>query len=202
MIDLYNHPLSPFAKRVRVLTAELGLPTRIIEVDFTKGENREPGFLAKNPNGKVPVISKDGCHLWESAAILYELASENPKSGLVPAALSERAEMLRWMFWSAAHFEPAVGGIAYQTFIKPRFLNQQPDQARIEELSRDFARFAQVLNGHLAGRAWILGENFSIADVALGSIVELAQFLKIPLDPYPEIVRWLGALAARESWAA
>ncbi len=202
MIDLYTNPLSPFAKRVRVLAAEIGLPINEIVVDFAKGENRAPEFLAKNPNGKVPVIAKDGRHLWESAAILYELASENPKSGLVPAALPGRAEMLRWMFWSAAHFEPAVGGIAYQTYIKPRFLNQQPDQARIEELSLDFARFATVLNGHLTGRTWVLGKDFSIADIALGSTVELAQFLRMPLEIYTEIVRWLSALAARESWAA
>ena len=70
MIDLYNHPVSPFAKRVRVLASELGLPLRKIEVDFAKGEHRAPDFLALNPNGRVPVVVKDGRHLWESAAIL------------------------------------------------------------------------------------------------------------------------------------
>ena len=122
MLDLYNHPLSPFAKRVRVLAAELGLPVRTIDLDFAKGDQRAADFLAKNPNGRVPVVDKNGRHLWESAAILYELASENPQSGLVPAALPERADMLRWMFWSAAHFEPMGRGIVFEVLVKPRLM--------------------------------------------------------------------------------
>ena len=202
MLDLYNHPLSPFAKRVRVLAAELGLPTRTIDLDFAKSEQRAADFLAKNPNGRVPVVDKNGRHLWESAAILYELASENPQSGLVPAALPERADMLRWMFWSAAHFEPLGRGIVFEVLIKPRLMKESPNMARVEEYMRDLARHAEVLDGHLKGRAWILGPTFSVADIALGTIIETAQRVRFPLEPYPEIARWFGALAARESWAA
>ncbi len=202
MIELYNHPISPFAKRVRVLASELGLPIRLIDLDFAKGEHKAPDFLAKNPNGRVPVVDRDGRHLWESAAILYELASENPESGLAPTALPERAEMLRWMFWSAAHFEPLGRGIVHEVLVKPRLLKETPNMARVEEYMRDLARQAEILDEHLKGRTWILGERFSIADIALGPVVEVAQRVRFPLDPYPEIVRWLGALARRKSWTA
>lgn len=202
MIDLYNHPVSPFAKRVRVLASELGLPLRKIEVDFAKGEHRAPDFLALNPNGRVPVVVKDDRHLWESAAILYELACENPGAGLVPGALAERADMLRWMFWSATHFEPLGRGIVFEVLIKPRLMKESPDMGRVEEYMRDLARHAAVLDHHLKGRAWILGERFSIADIALGTIIETAQRVRFSLEPYAEIARWFGGLAARPSWAA
>lgn len=202
MLDFYNHSLSPFAKRVRVLAAELSLPLRPIDVDFAKGENRAPGFLAMNPNGKVPVVVKDGRHLWESAAILYELACEKPGAGLVPGALAERADMLRWMFWSATHFEPLGRGIVFEVLVKPRLMKQSPDMERVEEYMRELARHAEVLDRHLKGRAWILGDRFSIADIALGTIIETARRVRFSLEPYVEIARWFGGLAARESWAA
>lgn len=202
MFDFYNHPVSPFAKRVRVLASELGLPIRKIEVDFAKGEHRTPDFLALNPNGRVPVIVKDGRPLWESAALLYELAAEKPEAGLVPDVLAERAEMLRWMFWSATHFEPLGRGIVFEVLIKPRLMKESPDMGRVEEYMRDLARHAEVLDRHLKGRTWILGARFSIADIALGTIVETAQRVRFSLEPYAEIARWFGGLAARESWAA
>ncbi|MBM3566269.1 MAG: glutathione S-transferase family protein, partial [Alphaproteobacteria bacterium] len=122
MMTLYNHPISPYARRVRVLAAELGLPLKLIDLDFAKGEQRSPDYLAKNPNGRVPVLEHDGRHLWESAAILYELAGEHPQAGLVPGGLAERADMLRWMFWGATHFEPPGRGITFELLVKPRLL--------------------------------------------------------------------------------
>jgi len=202
MMTLYNHPISPYARRVRVLAAELGLPLKLIDLDFAKGEQRSPDYLAKNPNGRVPVLEHDGRHLWESAAILYELAGEHPQAGLVPGGLAERADMLRWMFWGATHFEPPGRGITFELLVKPRLLKQPTDPARVEEYTRELARQIEILNDHLKGRAWILGAGFSIADIAIGAVVYTAQRLKFQLEPYPEVIRWLDALKARPSWNA
>ena len=92
MLKLYSHPISPNSKRVRVLAKELGLDVEVQDLDFGKGEHKAPDYLAKNPNGKVPTVEWDGRTLWESPAILFELASANPDAGLVPQDLAETSD--------------------------------------------------------------------------------------------------------------
>lgn len=202
MIRLYSSLLSPNTKRVRVIAAELGLDVEVKAVDLQKGENKTPEFLAMNPNGKVPTVEKNGRSLWESPAVLYELASERPESGLVPSGVAERAEMLRWMFWNASHLEPAIFGVAFETWFKAKLMGQAADGARVEENMRNFARYAPVLNDRLTGRRWVLGDRFTIADIALGTSVEVTKAAEIPLAPYPSVARWLDRVAARPSWKA
>src|SRR5262245_66646483 len=101
-MKLYNSNYSPNAKRVRVVCAELGIPVDVQEVDFAKGENRTPNYLAKNPMGKIPTFEDENYVLWESPAILYYLAEKHKK--LLPTDLKARTEAFRWMFWSASHY--------------------------------------------------------------------------------------------------
>ncbi len=202
MLKLYSHPISPNAKRIRVLAKELGLEIEVEEVDFSKGEHKAPAFLALNPNGMVPVLEWDGRTLWESPALLFELASAHPESGLVPDELAEESEMLRWMFWNTAHLAPAVFGVALETYIKPTFMDQEPDPAKIESNTAGFQNYAAVLNGHLEGRDWILGERFSIADITVGTSVDVTRVTELSLEPYPAVAAWHERLSQRPSWAA
>lgn len=202
MLKLYTNPISPNAKRINILAAELGLELEAQTVDFAAGDNRAPDFLAKNPNGKVPVVEIDGRALWESPAILYEIASRYPQSGLVPEDLAERSEMLRWMFWNASHFQPAILAVAFERWIKPELLGQEGDAARAEEHTRHFERFAKVLDGRLEGRRWLLGEQFTIADIAVGTGVGAAGPAQLSLEPYADLTAWFGRLAERPSWNA
>jgi len=201
MLTLYSHPISPNAKRIRILARELGLDFDVKNLDFGKGEHKAPDYLAKNPNGLVPTVEWDGRTLWESPAILYEIASAHPQAGLVPEDLALRSEMLRWMFWNTSHLGPAVFRVALETYIKPTFLDQQPDPEKIESNTRDFEKYAGVLNGHLDGRDWILGERFSIADITVGTSVDVTRVTEISLDATPAVAAWFGRLSERPSWA-
>jgi glutathione S-transferase len=106
MLTLYSMQLSGNSYKVRLLLAHLGISYRLIEVDILKGETRTPAFLAKNPDGHVPVLELESGHrLGESNAILVYLAEGTP---FLPEDRLERAEVLRWMFFEQHSHEPAL----------------------------------------------------------------------------------------------
>ncbi len=199
-MQLYSHPISPNAKRVRVISAELGLRLSETTIDLMKGEQHTPEFLARNPNGKVPTLEIDGRTYWESPAILFELAVTHPQSRLWPTEPSQQTEALKWMFWNASHLESAVFGLAFEAYFKPNLMSQQPDQGRVEELTANLARFAPVLDRHLEGRTWLLGDKFSIADIALATSLEFGGNMGVSLAPYAAIGAWLKRVTARKGW--
>jgi len=200
MLTLYSHPISPNAKRVRILARELGLDFEVKDLDFGKGEHKAPDYLAKNPNGLVPTVEWDGRTLWESPAILYEIASSRPDSGLVPDDLAQRSEMLRWMFWNASHLGPAIFRVALETYIKPTFLDQQPDPEKIAVNAAEVEKHMGVLNGQLESRDWILGETFTLADITVGTSVGITRVTELSLEPTPAVAAWFGRLSERPSW--
>src|SRR5919199_4638204 len=107
-ITLYDSRVSPNARKVRLLAAELDIPLTRVALDPQKGEFRSPEYLAKNPNGKVPMIEDDGFVLWEVAAILKYMAANQPERGLVPASLQEQAQVDQLLLWWAAGPDPAL----------------------------------------------------------------------------------------------
>src|SRR5262249_42742787 len=144
----------------------------IVPMDFTKGEWSRPEYLAKNPMGKVPTLEDDGYVLWESPAILFHVASKYPERRLAPTDTLGITEMLPWFCWNAGHLDASVFAVALEKMFKP-MRNQPIDNARVESSTKEWERFAPVLNAHLEGKEWILG-NFSIVDIAFGPTIELA----------------------------
>jgi glutathione S-transferase len=197
-MKLYDLPLSPNAKRIRVLAKELGIPMEVASLDFQKGENRTAQYLAKNPMGKVPTLEDDGLVLWESPAILIHLARKHGRK-LFPA--EGEVEALRWMFWNASHFEMAIFVVALEKFFKPRFMNATPDPARVEAGTKDFERYAPVLNAHLESRRWIVGDDFTIADLAVGTSYDLAPMIGLENDSHRWLAAWYQRVRARASWS-
>jgi glutathione S-transferase len=199
-MKLYSNKLSPNAKRVRVCANELGVNLNVVELDFAKGEPKKPEYISKNPMGKVPTLEDDdGYVIWESNAILTYLATKNPQKNLFPTDAKKRADTMRWLFWSNAHYEQAVYGVALEKIIKPAF-GGQPDTARIEVCTKDFERFAPVLNAQLEGKQFILGDSLSIADISLGVVTEFATVAGLDVSKYPHLKAWLGRLQERDSW--
>src|SRR4051812_4497078 len=107
MIKLYFNPMSGNSRRVLLVAAHLEVPLERIVIDLVKGEQRGAPHLARDPNGRVPVLDDDGFVLTESRAIMQYLADKTPGQTLVPSAARARAEMNRWLFWCAAHMAPA-----------------------------------------------------------------------------------------------
>jgi len=195
-MKFYNNNLSPNAARVRRVAAELGLNVAAIDLDFGKGENRTPDYMAKNPMGKVPTFEDaDGFTLWESPAICLYLAEKAGK--LMPASLKDRAEANRWMYWNASHYEAAVYSILHEKFVKP-MLKETTDEARVAAETKNHDRYVAVLNGHLEGKEWLLGNTMTIADFIVGNTVAAAKMAGLSLPTH--VNAWLSRLEARPSW--
>ncbi|WP_421725079.1 glutathione S-transferase family protein [Bauldia sp.] len=198
-MKVYTNPISTNTKRVHVLSRELGLENETVPIDFTTGEHKTPEFLARNPNGKLPVVELDGRDQWESPAIIIDLA-ERHRSSLFPPAGRDRTEVLRWMFWNASHLEPAIFAAVFEVVFKPQIPGAAFDPERYAKAEADFNRFAAVLDASLANRLWIAGDTFTVADIAIGTTAEVADVGKLSVDPLPNLGGWLTRLSARESW--
>ena len=112
LMRLYHHPRSSNSRRVTATAFHLGVELELIVVDLAKGKHRSPAYLQLNPNGKVPLLDDAGFLLWESHAIIQYLADKTPGQMLYPLDPRARADINRWLFWSAYHFTPAVGLIS------------------------------------------------------------------------------------------
>jgi glutathione S-transferase len=201
-MKLYTNKLSPNGKRLRALMNELDVAHEVVEVDLATGKNRSPDYLAKNPNGKVPMLEVDGEALWESPAVMLYLAQRHGGGRLVPSDPRRHAEALRWMFWNASHLETAIFTVARERWAKPTFFKQEPDPAQVAAGTRDFERFAPILDAHLAGKSFLLGAEPSVADFALAGPLEMADNVGLDVARHPHVAAWLTRMQARPAWKA
>jgi glutathione S-transferase len=201
-VTLYDMQDSPHARKVRLLAAELGIPLTKIERDPRKGETRSPDYLAKNPNGRVPVLEEDGFCLWESPAILKYLAAKRPDRALGGSDPKHAALIDQWLFWWTGGPEAAIDAIFWEIFIKPKILKQPGnDPGIIADAHARISRFLPVLDRQLEGRDYIIGP-LSIADFAIGPRLDRApELLKIDIAPYRNIAAWRERLRAKPYWS-
>ena len=197
---LHVFPPSPRATKVVALANHLGVDCELCMVDLFKGEQMKTEFTALNPNKRMPVLEDDGFVLWESNAILHYLASKKPESGLWPADARGQADVIRWLSWEGAHWTPACTPMAYERVVKKLAGLGDPDLEEVAKGEKLFHQFAEVLNAHLKGRKWLLGNDLTIADFSVGAPLVMAEAARYPLASYPEITRWYGALAALPAW--
>jgi glutathione S-transferase len=189
---------SPNCQKVLAVARELGIPLEIVNVDIFKGEAKAPAYLAKNPNGKVPVLEDDGFVLWESNAILAYLASQQAVPSLLPIKPRERAEVDRWLFWQTAHLAPAVGKVAFEKIVKPMTKQGTPDTAVIAAGTAEFEAHAKVMDAALSGREYLAGK-LSIADFAVGPFVGAAAACGLDVASHPRLRDWIERMKSRES---
>ncbi len=155
------------------------------------GVVREPAYRAMNPNGLVPTLEEDGFFLWESNAILRYVASQSPALAL-PTDSRQRAHVEQWVDWQATSFTPAMRDAFWQLF-------------RVSDPNRDLIAaslaasevYAAILDAHLAGRDYAVGESFGIADIALGCAAH--RWLNLPAERQerPNLRRWYERIAVR-----
>jgi glutathione S-transferase len=105
---LYYHPFSSNSRRVLLTAYHLGLNLELVVVDLLRGEHKTPEYLRLNPNGRIPILVDGGLYLWESHAIMQYLADKSLEQDIYPQDVSARADVNRWLFWSANHFAPAA----------------------------------------------------------------------------------------------
>jgi glutathione S-transferase len=173
-------------------------PVELVYVDLHRGEHKTPAYLAMNPNGKVPVLSEAGGSLWEADAIMCRLA-ELAGSDLWPRD-ARQIEVIRWLSWNAQHFNREGGSLYFEYIIKARFGIGGPDPAAVAEAQKAFRKHAAVLNQHLKGRSWLVGNDLSVADFSVGVVLPYARRSQMPLDEFPELRRWHGQLEQLDGW--
>ena len=191
MLKVYGDYNSGNCYKIKLMLHLLGLEYQWHPVDILKGETETPEFLAKNLNGKVPVLElEDGTCLWESNAILNYLADG---SEFLPTEPRLRTQVLQWQFFEQYSHEPYI---AVARFIQ--FYLGLP-QARLEEyraLQKRGYKALDVMEQQLARTPYLVGEHYSIADVTLYAYTHVAHQGGFELGSYPSIQAWLQRVAS------
>jgi GST-like protein len=201
MIRFYFHP-TPNPAKVALMLEETGLPYEVIPVDTSKGQQHDPEFRAINPNGKVPaIVDPDGpgsqaATVFDSSAILLYLAQ---KTGTFLGQPQDMPAVLSWLFFIATGLGPFSGQAVHFQHAAPAGQDYAVNRYR-----REAERHYKVLDDRLAGREFIAGHEYTIADIsAWGWIDRAARVLgrENPLQDYPEIARWFARIEARPAAA-
>ncbi len=201
MIRLYYHP-TPNPAKVALLLEETGLPYEVVPVDTYEGAQHAPSFRKINPNGKVPaIVDTEGVggetRVFDSNAILLYLAE---KAGKFLGTPADRGELLSWLFFIASGLGPFSGQAVHFQRAAPEKLPYAINRYR-----REAERHYKVLDDHLAGRAFIVGNEYTIADMAAWGWVDRAgvvfQGTEQPLSAYPNVQRWFKSIDERPAVA-
>jgi glutathione S-transferase len=195
-VRLYESSIpSGNAYKVSLMLSHLGIAVPVTELDIlaTPPETRRPAFLAKNPNGRIPLLElDDGSFLPESNAILYFLASGTP---YLPDDALGRARALSWMFFEQYSHEPYVAVLKFWTYWGG-LANRRPEDIALWKTRGQAA--LDVMEGHLAGHAWFTGERYGIADIALYAYSQSAAQIGFAVGP--AVAGWLARVAAQPGY--
>jgi glutathione S-transferase len=192
MIKLYGFPPT---RSIRVLWTlrELGVDFEFVTVNLVAGENRGPEFLALNPAGKVPVLVDGDIVLTESVAIVLYLAQKYPKNGLLPRSVEARARVDQWLLFTATELEQPLWRIARHTAIYPKDKRLPAD---ISLARQDFETMATVMEEHLAGKTFLVGDTVTVADLVAAYTLDWANEVRL-LDTTPRLRAYMEHMYTR-----
>ncbi len=179
--------------RVRWILQELAVDFAPITIDLTKGEHRSPEFLKINPAGRVPVLIDGDLVLTESVAIVLYLAEKYVAKGLIPVDLKQRAQVNRWILFTATELEQPLWRISRHTSLYPGHLRLP---AEVSLARRDFVAMAGVLESHMQGRQFVVGENFTVADIVAAYTLDWANEVGLLADS-PNLLRYMESMYTR-----
>lgn len=190
-MKFFFHP-SPNPMKVALLLEELQTPYELIGVDTFKGEQHQPAFLAINPNAKVPALVDGAATVFDSQAILLHLAQKHQR--FLPATVAGQAELLSWLMFIATGLSPFSGQAVH-------FLHHAPEDLAYAKnrYLKEVERHYRVLDGRLADHAYLAGDTYSIADMALWGWASYAPYIfgENGLAMYPNVKRLFDEISAR-----
>jgi GST-like protein len=202
LLQLYSLP-TPNGVKVSIMLEEIGLPYEVHLVDFGKDDQKTPEFLSLNPNGKIPaILDPNGpgdkpLGLFESGAILQYLAEKTGK--LLPADAARRYETLEWLHFQMGGIGPMFGQLGFfNKFAGKEIADKRP----LERYVAESKRLLGVIDGRLDGRQWIMGDDYTIADISmLGWVRNLIGFYEardlVGFDDFKHVAAWLQRGLAR-----
>jgi len=191
MIDLYTSA-TPNGHKVSIALEELALPYSVHPIKLSDGEQKQPAFLALNPNGRIPVIvDRDAGDfvVFESGAILLYLAEKTGR--LMPSDAKGRSRVMQWLMFQMGGIGPMMG----QANVFFRYLPEKIPLA-IERYQGECKRLFRVLDGHLRDREYLAGD-YSIADIANWAWVRTYRWSGIEVDDLPHLKRWRDVIRDR-----
>ncbi len=188
-IKIYGSAMSR-ASRVMWCAKELGVPFE--HIDIAWDSLKKPEFLAINPNGKVPGFTDGSFNLFESLAINLYLAKKYGTGELYPTNLEDEARVFQWTLWAGTEVEPLLVEsvlVKFGIYTDAASAKAKAERARTPLL---------VLDKHLAGREYIVGTKFGIADLNVASVVGFARYGDVDISYAPHVVAWLDRCLARQ----
>ena len=194
MLTLHQMQMSGNCYKIRLAAHQLGCELALLDYPLLAGETRKPQFLAKNPNGRVPLLElEDGRVLAESGAILFFLAEG---TNLLPTDKWARAQVLQWMFFEQYSHEPYIAVARFWMAYAPKDELEKKRHLIPEWHIKGNAALG-VMDSHLAAREWFAGERYSIADIALYGYTHCAAEGGFDLAQFPAVSAWLARVKAQ-----
>jgi glutathione S-transferase len=179
--------------RVRWTLQELGVDFESVPINMIAGEHRRPEFLKINPAGKLPVLIDGDLVLTESVAIVLYLAEKYSDRRLIPSDLGQRAELNKWLMFAATELEQPLWRISHHTALYPE---ERRLPAEVILAREDFALMAQVLEEHMKGRQFVVGDTVTVADFVMAYTLDWANEVHL-LDAFPRLQAYMTKMYAR-----
>jgi glutathione S-transferase len=203
VFELYTTALSANGRKVLALCHQLDLAPVIHEVNVYRGDGQRPEYLAVHPLGKIPTLVDDDITLWESNAILEYVCEAYGDFRLYSREPAGRADIARWLFWESAHWQPALTPVL-TPFVAHRLL---PDAAPAPREDPDWgdthlSPLLRLVDAHLAERAFLTGDELTIADLSVAGMTTYLPAAGFPFDAFPGLGAWHERIADLEAWRA
>ncbi|MBE9397143.1 glutathione S-transferase family protein [Pontibacterium sp. N1Y112] len=201
-MKLYVIVGSPNSRKVLAVVKHAGIEVDIEYLDLFAGDTHQADYIALNPNAMVPTLVDGGFKLWESNVIMQYLADKAGDDVLYPKNLALRADIGRWQSWELAHFNQALGTLAFESVAKPNFLGAQGNAAVIDHARQQLARFAQVLDAHLKGRSYMVGDTITLADYSMIHVEFFKEMVPFDWTPFSHINAYFDHMRETPHWLA
>lgn len=196
MITLYGKAASRCARNLWTLE-ELGIPYNHVPYDYTKGETRNPQYLAINPAGKIPAMTDGDVVMTESLGINLYIAHTYGIGKLWPTDAAGRAKCIQWTLWAATELEPAASGRLIQLMMTPE---DKRDMKVVEALAERTKLALNTLNAALTKSPYLAGSTFTVADLNTAAVAEYLTRTKFDLSAWPAVSKWLSDCLARPAY--
>ncbi|WP_437974752.1 glutathione S-transferase family protein [Sorangium sp. So ce295] len=194
-LTFYYAPMTS-ADRVHWALEELGVPYEKVKLDLAAGDQRKPEYLALNPNGKVPLLVVDGKPIFEGLAILLYLGERfGVDKGLFPPLNADRAEAFKWMAWGNVTLFEATTRLLRNTL--ERFPADERNPKVAEGAKQDLANGIEILDRALEGKEYLVGNQFSLADVSLVTALPFLARFGVDLSPFANVNAWIARCTSR-----
>ncbi len=197
MLKIWGRISSINVRKVVWAAQECGVPFERVDAGAAFGIVKTPAYLAKNPNGLIPMMEDEDVVLWESNAIVRYLCARYAPDTLYPTPLPARFDAERWMDWQQTTFNPAGRGAFMQLI---RTAPEHRQQAVVDQSVAATEPLLAMLNAHLSQREFLCGDQFTMADIPLGCELHRWSGLPLPqaaLTNHAQVKRWYQQLLAR-----